>query len=260
MRFKGNPWLWAAKNVSLELNEITKFKISTMTNGFIKPVLKHRKDACGWTSYRSIILLSAWRELVSLIWLPSTEETIDQGIERRQHAHMEEKSATDTIVFHKILLGLNRVRKFDFTLVGTEMSKTFDTTNCVKWKNVIKDYTFTRKCSNFKDNAECEKRKEKWTKSQQGNSCTTSSWLLHQNVHVSCRPGLETRYCSILFEHWKELLLEPDLSPFAFHVAYPEEVQLFQSEHNQNVAEPIRGVKKFLEISILVKRKEDKAE
>ena len=89
-------------------------KSSTLTGGYSVPILKRGKNACEATSYKHIILMSAWTKLVSLIALQRTEKTLDEGIDRSQHAYMKENSATDIILIHKILIALNLEKRLRF--------------------------------------------------------------------------------------------------------------------------------------------------
>ena len=109
------------------LNDMLINQNNILTHGYIMPILKPNKNRVIPESYRPVILLSAWRKLLSLIVLRRIDDQLEQIINRSQHAYSKNKSSGDVILTHKLLFAASVEKDFNPSLVGVDMSNAFDT-------------------------------------------------------------------------------------------------------------------------------------
>ena len=114
--------------VASSLNEMMRTKSEVLTNGFLIPIRKPGKDASDAGSYRPIILMNAYRKLLSRIVLNRIVHLLDGDLSYFQHAYTKNKSTAEVVLAHKLLKAYTE--EFDseaIVVAGIDMSKAFDT-------------------------------------------------------------------------------------------------------------------------------------
>ena len=114
--------------VASTLNEMINTKSEVLTTGFLVPIRKPGKNALEVSSYRPIILMNAYRKLLSRIVLTRIEHLLDEEISYLQHAYTKHKSTAEVVLAHKLLKAYTE--EFDagsIVVAGIDMSKAFDT-------------------------------------------------------------------------------------------------------------------------------------
>ena len=78
-------------------------------------------------SYRPVILLSAYRKLLSKIILARINKDLDAFINPSQHAVA--KSTSDVVLINKMMIASCIERNLELKIIGIDLSKAFDTVN-----------------------------------------------------------------------------------------------------------------------------------
>ena len=114
------------ETLTKKLNDLIMSKDSSLTEGFLCPIEKPGKDASRPESYRPVILLSAYRKLLSLIVLQRINPIIDASLSDTQFAYRRNRSTGDIVLSHKYMVAGALSKKFNKVCAGIDMSKAFD--------------------------------------------------------------------------------------------------------------------------------------
>ena len=110
-----------------KLNRMIVENDETLTAGYLAPSHKPGKDPKKTDSYRPVILLSAYRKLLSLIIINRIEKVLEMTISPSQYAYRANRSAGDVVLAHKYLIAGAYSKGQNTTCIGIDMSKAFDT-------------------------------------------------------------------------------------------------------------------------------------
>ena len=113
-------------DITDKLNQLMIKKDSTLTEGFLVPIEKPGKDPGKPDSYRPVILLSAYRKLLSQIVLDRINPILESSLSSSQFAYRTNRSTGDIVLGHKYLLAGAIAKGLTMYCTGIDMSKAFD--------------------------------------------------------------------------------------------------------------------------------------
>ena len=122
-------------------NEVSKLivnKSETLTKGYLVAIEKPGKDPKVPLSYRPVILLSAYRKLVSQILLNRIEPILENTMLPNQFAYRSGRSTGDIVLPHKYFVLAARTKRLEIVCAGIYMSKAFDTVDRKKLSEILK--------------------------------------------------------------------------------------------------------------------------
>ena len=121
-----------------KLNKLIVGRDKVLTEGFLVPVEKPGKDASKPENHRPVILLSAYRKLLSQIILRRINPIIESSISNTQFAYRSGRSTGDIVLAHKYLVAGSLAKGFNRHCVGIDMSKAFDNVLRDKLINILR--------------------------------------------------------------------------------------------------------------------------
>ena len=118
-----------------KLNELIVGRDKVLTEGFLVPIEKPGMDARKPENHRPVILLSAYRKLLSQIILRRINPIIESSISNTHFAYRSGRSTGGIVLALKYLVAGSLVKGFNRHCVGIDMSKAFD--------NVLRDNQYS---------------------------------------------------------------------------------------------------------------------
>ena len=128
----------SVEKLTRDLNILILNSDESLTKGYLVPIQKPGKDSTKPESHRPVILLSAYRKLLSLIILERIKDQIEGSLSQTQFAYRTNRSTGDIVLSHKYMMTGAISKGFDKYCVGNDMSKAFDNVDRNKLIDILR--------------------------------------------------------------------------------------------------------------------------
>ena len=128
----------SVEKLTRDFNTLILNSDESLTKGYLVPIEKPGKDATKLKSHCPVILLSAYRKLLSLIILELINNQIEGSLSQTQFAYRTNRSTGDIVLSHKYMIAATISKCFDKYCVVIDMSKAFDNVDRNKLIDILR--------------------------------------------------------------------------------------------------------------------------